>query len=289
MTALSQDVTNPETLLETKKANIQSQSKEQIIQSQKERTLFCINIDQNCSEDILYELFLQVGPIDNIIRKADRNGNIIALVTYKHVESCEYAIKLFNGIKLFNQSLKVQQSQTGNQIASKGSNTNLSSAQSTPNNPTLQNRYSRKSIETNRQMNEPNEQMIQQLMLPPQQQALLNMMSPLLQQFSPLIGQNHQQYVNQTPGSFNRSYSGPSLGENDVDYRTSRRNERHNDHRQSNHHQQHHQRGSSYHQHHHHQSHQTRRDHSNQEQSYREQRRSFNRSRSRSPLNKKRR
>jgi hypothetical protein len=28
--------------------------------SQKDRTLFCINIDQKCTEDILYELFLQV-------------------------------------------------------------------------------------------------------------------------------------------------------------------------------------------------------------------------------------
>ncbi len=29
-------------------------------QSAKDRTLFCINIDQRCTEDILYELFLQV-------------------------------------------------------------------------------------------------------------------------------------------------------------------------------------------------------------------------------------
>ena len=35
------------------------QSKEQ--QSAKDRTLFCINIDQRCTEDILYELFLQVS------------------------------------------------------------------------------------------------------------------------------------------------------------------------------------------------------------------------------------
>ncbi len=29
-------------------------------QYNKDRTLFCINIDQKCTEDILYELFLQV-------------------------------------------------------------------------------------------------------------------------------------------------------------------------------------------------------------------------------------
>ena len=29
-------------------------------QNSKEKTLFCINIDQRCTEDILFELFLQV-------------------------------------------------------------------------------------------------------------------------------------------------------------------------------------------------------------------------------------
>lgn len=55
---------------------------------------------------------LKAGPLENIIRKEDRNGNLICLIIYKHVQSCDYAIKLFNGITLFNTSLKVQQSQT---------------------------------------------------------------------------------------------------------------------------------------------------------------------------------
>ena len=32
----------------------------EIQQQTKDRTLFCINIDQKCTEDILYELYLQV-------------------------------------------------------------------------------------------------------------------------------------------------------------------------------------------------------------------------------------
>lgn len=39
-----------------------SSLKDQQIQAERERTLFCINIDQKCTEDILYELFLQVFP-----------------------------------------------------------------------------------------------------------------------------------------------------------------------------------------------------------------------------------
>lgn len=59
MTALNEDVITPDGSQNTSKANLQS--KEQLIQSQKDRTLFCINIDNNCTEDILYELFLQVN------------------------------------------------------------------------------------------------------------------------------------------------------------------------------------------------------------------------------------
>jgi RNA recognition motif-containing protein len=56
MTALSEDLAPQETAQSAIKPNPQAQNKE----SERERTLFCINIDQNCSEDILYELFLQV-------------------------------------------------------------------------------------------------------------------------------------------------------------------------------------------------------------------------------------
>lgn len=60
MTALSEDLAPTETAQDSIKSSPQAQTREQIIQSQKDRTLFCINIDQNCTEDILYELFLQV-------------------------------------------------------------------------------------------------------------------------------------------------------------------------------------------------------------------------------------
>ncbi|RNA30385.1 RNA-binding 7 [Brachionus plicatilis] len=250
MTATSEDSTNPDGTHIGPKTN--SQSKEQFIQSQKDRTLFCINIDQNCSEDILYELFLQVGPIDNIVRKADRNGNIIALITYKHIESCDYAIRLFNGIKLFNQSLKVQQSQPGGQITAKAGGPN------TPTNPSYQNRYSRKSMESIQPGSEA------------QAQSLMGLM--FMQQHP----QNFQQFS--APQSYNRSHS---IGESDAEYRTSRRSERHQEH--YNHQQQQHggrfQRNLSHHQ----------RDHSHQERDFREHRRSFKRSRSKSPLSKRRR
>lgn len=81
--------------------------------SQKDRTLFVINFDERTTEDILYELFLQSGPIETIVRKPDRNGQLIALITYKNIESVDYAIKLFNDLYLFGQRLKVNLSQNG--------------------------------------------------------------------------------------------------------------------------------------------------------------------------------
>jgi RNA recognition motif-containing protein len=53
----------------------------------------------------------QAGPIDSIVRKSDKNGHLIALVTFKHVESVDYAVSLFNNILLFSLKLKVQHSQ----------------------------------------------------------------------------------------------------------------------------------------------------------------------------------
>lgn len=69
---------------------------------------------------ILYDK-IKAGPIDNLIRKTDRNGALICLVTYKHIESCEYAIQLFNGLQLFGQSIRVQFSQNSQNMTLKSS------------------------------------------------------------------------------------------------------------------------------------------------------------------------
>lgn len=247
--------------------------KEQLIQSQKDRTLFCINIDPKCTEDILYELFLQVGPIDNLNRKEDRNGKIIALVTYKHLESCEYAVKLFNGISLFNQELRVRFSQNS-QFSSRNSSSNL--------NTPLNRQNSRPAMENNTNNNQTG-QNIQPLMIAAVQQAFMQ------QLMSPLMQQQQQQPIGlmlmpqQQPSfNFNRSKSGSSLQEYEENNAPRRRMDR--DYRQD------HSRGSSQQHNNHHQQqhhHHQRRDHSNYERD--NNRRQFNRSRSRSPLSKRRR
>lgn len=139
----------------------------------KDRTLFCINIDKRCTEDILYELFLQAGPIENIIRKEDRNGNLICLIIYKYAESCEYAINILNGITLFNMSLKVQQSQQPGQGGGQ------SRRQSTNNYQNIRESSSRMNRQGSFDNQTPSASPIDSRMRPPQQ----NLSNLMAQQF----------------------------------------------------------------------------------------------------------
>ena len=238
----------------------QLSAKEQQLQAQKERTLFCINIDQRCTEDIIFELFLQAGPIENLVRKPDRNGNLIALITYKHLESCDYAIKLFNGISLFNQPLKVQFSQ--NSLTSRGSMSNLNTPNTREN---VINNYSNLNNKSNSDSNNlqtPNSnnrnRMRQQIdmnnsqSMPSlgEQNGIINLM---LQQFSQNMLQTQLFTSPQVPQplmmgnqAFNRSKSGSNLQEfNDVP------NDSHQSRRANHYDRQNYNRAQSYHQHHH--------------------------------------
>jgi RNA recognition motif-containing protein len=298
----------------------QLSEKEQQLQAQKERTLFCINIDQRCTEDIIFELFLQAGPIENIVRKPDRNGNLIALITYKHLVSCDYAIKLFNGISLFNQPLKVQFSQ--NSLTSRGSMSNL-------NTPIVRENAINNYINLNNKSNGDNgylqtpisnssnrNRMRQQIDMNNSQSmptlgAQNGIMNLMLQQFSQNMLPTQLFTSPQLPQplmmgnqTFNRSKSGSNLQEfNDgpSDSHQSRRanhNERQNLNRaQSYHHSRNHlnqessQRHDSYNrsqpqqQHHHHHHHQHRHNQNHQmDQSHSRERNRGRRSRSRSRL-----
>ncbi|XP_014612145.1 PREDICTED: RNA-binding protein 7 [Polistes canadensis] len=74
------------------------------------RTLWCGNLSEQVTEDILYELFLQGGPIQKVAIPKDRDGKqrTYGFVTYKHVSSVSYALVLFNGTKLFNRLINMK-------------------------------------------------------------------------------------------------------------------------------------------------------------------------------------
>nr|CAB3265483.1 RNA-binding protein 7-like [Phallusia mammillata] len=73
-------------------------------------TLFVGNLSDKVTEEILFELFLQAGPVKTVcIPKDNKTGRQrnFGFITFKHEVSVKYSIELLNGIKLFNLPLNV--------------------------------------------------------------------------------------------------------------------------------------------------------------------------------------
>ncbi|XP_060747321.1 RNA binding motif protein 11 [Tachysurus vachellii] len=66
-------------------------------------TVFVFNLSSCVREEILYELFLQAGPVQKVFIPKDRDGNqkSYGFVYYKHAEAVPYAIALLDGIWLY--------------------------------------------------------------------------------------------------------------------------------------------------------------------------------------------
>ncbi|XP_062428962.1 splicing regulator RBM11 isoform X2 [Rhea pennata] len=75
-----------------------------------DRTLFVGNLESRVREEILYELFLQAGPLTKVTICKDKEGKpkSFGFVCFKHTESVPYAIALLNGIRLYGRPIKVQ-------------------------------------------------------------------------------------------------------------------------------------------------------------------------------------
>lgn len=86
------------------------------------RTIFCGYLEEHVDEELLYELFLQAGPIERVCIPKDRSGRTrcFAFIIYVHKCSPAYALKLFDGLVLNNKrvqlSMKTTRS-TGNKRA----------------------------------------------------------------------------------------------------------------------------------------------------------------------------
>nr|KAF6324895.1 hypothetical protein mMyoMyo1_008346 [Myotis myotis] len=79
-------------------------------QEEADRTVFVGNLEARVREEILYELFLQAGPLTKVTICKDREGKpkSFGFVCFKHPESVSYAIALLNGIRLYGRLINVQ-------------------------------------------------------------------------------------------------------------------------------------------------------------------------------------
>ena len=96
--------------------NENSVSEVENIDEEKLRTLWCGSISDRVNENILYELFLNAGPLERVSIPKDRDSGRqkgYAFIVFQHVESIKYAYDLLNGTELFRQQIRLQQKETG--------------------------------------------------------------------------------------------------------------------------------------------------------------------------------
>ncbi|KAK6296615.1 hypothetical protein J4Q44_G00327570 [Coregonus suidteri] len=99
-----------------------------------DRTLFVGNLDPNVTEELLFELFLQAGPLFKVKIPKDNDGKqkAFGFVCFKHEVSVPYGMNLLNGATLFGRTLKVQFRAGSSHINSPGNSQNQSPV-NTPN------------------------------------------------------------------------------------------------------------------------------------------------------------
>ncbi|CAH8484481.1 unnamed protein product [Heterobilharzia americana] len=71
-----------------------------------DRSLYIGNVNSNITSDLLYELFLQAGPLEDVTVKGT-----FAFVTFEDEESVPYACTLFEGLTLHGTELIVRPKQ----------------------------------------------------------------------------------------------------------------------------------------------------------------------------------
>ncbi|KAM7351282.1 uncharacterized protein ACRADG_004203 [Cochliomyia hominivorax] len=77
---------------------------------EEKRTLFCANLDERVTEELLYEIFLQAGPIESARIPKDPNGRqrTFGFITYVHKCTPPYAMQLYQGLQLFRKTLTIK-------------------------------------------------------------------------------------------------------------------------------------------------------------------------------------
>ncbi len=73
-------------------------------------TIYVGGLDEKVSESILWELFVQAGPVVNVHMPKDRitqNHQGYGFVEFMSEEDADYAIKIMNMIKLYGKPIRV--------------------------------------------------------------------------------------------------------------------------------------------------------------------------------------
>ncbi|XP_029302941.1 RNA-binding protein 7 [Cottoperca gobio] len=80
------------------------------IEEETDRTLFIRNLDSRVTEELLFELFVQAGPLikTKIPKDGDGKQKTFGFAVYKHEVSVPFAMQLLNGTSLHGRTIHVQ-------------------------------------------------------------------------------------------------------------------------------------------------------------------------------------
>ncbi|EDO35243.1 predicted protein, partial [Nematostella vectensis] len=77
----------------------------------KDCSVFVGNLDSRVTEEILWELFLQAGPLENVRIPTDKNTGqqrSFGFVEFSSPVSVHYASELLDGIRLYDRAINVK-------------------------------------------------------------------------------------------------------------------------------------------------------------------------------------
>jgi splicing factor 3B subunit 4 len=88
-------------------------------------TVYVGGLDAQLSEELLWELFVQAGPVVNVYVPKDRVTNLhqnYGFIEYRSEEDADYAIKVLNMIKLHGKPIRVNKASQDKKSLDVGAN-----------------------------------------------------------------------------------------------------------------------------------------------------------------------
>jgi len=88
-------------------------------------TVYCGNLDDQVDEKMVWELFLQAGPVVNVHMPKDRVTSVhqnFGFIEYLGEQDAEYAIKILNMIKLYGKPIRVNKASSNQRTNDVGAN-----------------------------------------------------------------------------------------------------------------------------------------------------------------------
>lgn len=95
------------------------------LERNQEATCYVGNLDERVTDEIIWELMLQVGPVAHIYLPKDRISQMhqgYAFAEYCTESDAEYACRIMNGIKLYGKPIRVNMSSNEKQVVDIGAN-----------------------------------------------------------------------------------------------------------------------------------------------------------------------